>query len=445
MQDIKSITLAAGNGTRMKSSTPKPLHKIAGISILDLSCKCLEGLSKEKILIGSDDLIKCDPSLSNKFTVVIQENKLGTGHAVLQCMDKIQDNINIIINYGDTPFVKPETIQKMIEKLQNFDCIFLGFDVSDITQKYGRFIVYPEHTTGYNRLIDIVEYKDADENIKKTSLCNSGIVVVKSEILKKSIMKVTNNNIAKEYYLTDIVKIINASGGQCGYIKCHEFEVMGVNSRIDLSDAENYYQKILRNKHMENGVTLLNPKSVYFSHDTVIKGDVVIEDNIHFGLGVTVQGGTLIKSFSYLENCKIGNNCIIGPFARIRPNTELQNNVHIGNFVEVKNSQINEGTKINHLSYIGDAKIGETTNIGAGTITANYDGFEKHQTIIGKNVSIGAGTLIVAPSKIGDGAMTAAGSVVTAKEVQENSLCISRPEERIIPGYAERYRKKKKK
>ncbi|WP_161982806.1 bifunctional UDP-N-acetylglucosamine diphosphorylase/glucosamine-1-phosphate N-acetyltransferase GlmU [Candidatus Deianiraea vastatrix] len=429
-----SITLAAGNGTRMRSKMPKPLHKIAGISLLDSSCKCVD-MAVKKILVASNDLIFFDKTLENRFEIVIQKEKLGTGHAVLSCIDKIPDSVNVVINYGDTPFVKPETVEKMLAKISDFDCVFLGFEVKDINQKYGRLI------TDGEKLKEIVEYKDANPAQKAITLCNSGIIAVKSDILKKALVKIENKNASGEYYLTDIAKIINQDNGKCSFVKCEESEVMGINSRVELAEAEKFYQKILRNKHMEAGVTLINPKTVYFSHDTKIEQDVVIEENVHIGLNVEIHEGVLIKAFSYLENCKIGKNCIIGPFARIRPGTTLDENVRIGNFVEVKNSQIGNNTKINHLTYIGDSEIGENTNIGAGTITANHDGFKKQRTKIGKNCSIGIGTYTIAPIEIEDNAMTAAGSVIT-KNVSNGCLGIARQKQINIDGFVEKYKKK---
>lgn len=439
MKDIILVTLAAGNGTRMKSVIPKPLHKIAGQTILEHSFECVKNLLvKKKIIIASDDLITQGGNILNESQIVIQTEKLGTGHAVMQCIDDLYDNCNVVINYGDTPFVKPETIAQMLEKLNNgWDIIVLGSHIADISQKYGRLITNGED------LVEIIEYKDANEEVRASNFCNSGIIVANGKILKQSLAEIKPNNASGEYYLTDIIKIAKDSSHKATFVKCEENEVMGINSRIDLAIAEGHFQQILRKKHLENGVTMLDPASVYFSFDTIIENDVILENNIHFGLGVCVKNGTIIKAFSHLEKCKVGNNCVIGPFARIRPNTILQNSVHIGNFVEIKASELSEGVKANHLTYIGDAKIGEKTNIGAGTITCNYDGFEKHKTQIGSNVFVGSNTCFIAPINVEDSAITAAGSVIS-KNVPKNAIAIERSEQKNIENAAERFRKKKK-
>jgi bifunctional UDP-N-acetylglucosamine pyrophosphorylase / glucosamine-1-phosphate N-acetyltransferase len=435
---IFTITLAAGNGTRMKSSTPKPLHKIAGMTLLDWSLRCFEELSIEKkILVASEDLIVKDSSLNDRFSIVIQNEKLGTGHAVKICRDLIDEKSDIvIINYGDTPFVKSETIQNMISKLQSCDCVFLGFKTSDISNKYGRFII------NQDQLIDIVEFKDASDSIREIDLCNSGIVAIKTSVLLDNIDKIDNKNAACEYYLTDLVKILKNSNKIISFVKCDESEVMGVNSRSDLAMAESAFQDSQRDRFMNEGVTMRDPKTVFFSHDTVIQSDVEIEPFVVFGAGVSIESGSRILANSYLENVVIGENCSIGPFARLRGNSNIGDFVVIGNFVEVKGSKIGKKSKAKHLAYIGDSEIGCNVNFGAGSVIANCDGFKKHTSVIGDGVSVGSNSVIISPLKIGARSIIAAGSVVT-KNIDENELAISRTDQRNSVGGAERFRNKK--
>jgi bifunctional UDP-N-acetylglucosamine pyrophosphorylase/glucosamine-1-phosphate N-acetyltransferase len=434
---IFTITLAAGNGTRMKSSTPKPLHKIAGMTILNWSVRCFDGLNVEKkILVASEDLIAKDSSLNDRFSIVIQNEKLGTGHAVKICRDLIDEKSDIvIINYGDTPFVKSETIQNMISKLQSCDCVFLGFKTSDISNKYGRFII------NQDQLIDIVEFKDASDSIREIDLCNSGIVAIKTSVLLDNIDKIDNKNAACEYYLTDLVKILKNSNKIISFVKCDDSEVLGVNSRSDLAMSESAFQDSQRDRFMNEGVTMRDPKTVFFSHDTVISNDVEIEPFVFFGQGVSIKSGSKIFANSYLENVLIGKNCSIGPFARLRSNSNIEDSAVIGNFVEVKGSTISKNAKAKHLSYIGDATVGEGANIGAGTITCNYNGFEKFKTHIGKNVMIGANSTLVAPVMISDGAYIAAGSVIT-EDVGPNNLAISRTQQQEKNAWALSFRAK---
>lgn len=435
---ISTITLAAGNGTRMKSSTPKPLHKIAGMTILNWSVRCFDGLNVEKkILVASEDLIAKDSSLNDRFSIVIQNEKLGTGHAVKICRDLIDEKSDIvIINYGDTPFVKSETIQNMISKLQSCDCVFLGFKTSDISNKYGRFII------NQDQLIDIVEFKDASDSIREIDLCNSGIVAIKTSVLLDNIDKIDNKNAACEYYLTDLVKILKNSNKIISFVKCDESEVMGVNSRSDLAMAESAFQDSQRDRFMNEGVTMRDPKTVFFSHDTVISNDVEIEPFVFFGQGVSIKSGSKIFANSYLENVLIGKNCSIGPFARLRSNSNIEDSAVIANFVEVKGSKIGAKSKVKHLAYIGDVDIGVGVNFGAGSVVANYDGFKKYRSVIGDGVIVGVNSSIISPLIIGSKSIIAAGSVIT-KNIDENELAISRTDQRNSVGGAERFRNKK--
>ncbi|MDR0572232.1 MAG: bifunctional UDP-N-acetylglucosamine diphosphorylase/glucosamine-1-phosphate N-acetyltransferase GlmU, partial [Rickettsiales bacterium] len=347
---------------------------------------------------------------------------------------------NILIICGDTPLVKPETYKKMIEVLETTDnaIVILGFDVEDKESGYGRLMVED------GKLIKIVEYKDASEEERSVRLCNSGIIAVKGKYLEGLLGEINNNNASKEYYLTDIIKIARNRGLECGYIKTEESEVMGVNSRYELAKAEKIFQDSKRKEFMLNGVTLLDPNSVYFSHDTKIGHDVVIEQNVVFLGGVKLENNTNVKAFSYLEGCVLEDGVSVGPFARIRPETILKHNSKIGNFVEIKKSIVGENVKINHLTYIGDTEIGKNTNVGCGTVTCNYDGYRKSRTKIGENNFIGSNTVFVAPVETGDNCLTAAGSVIT-KNVEENAIAISRSEQRNIENGMPRYKSRREK
>ncbi len=439
LMKINSITLAAGNGTRMKSSIAKPLHEIGNLSLLRHSMGCFSELNlAKKILVASEDLLLQDREIEKDFTVVIQKEKLGTGHAIMCCKNELESDSICIINYADTPFVKKETILKMLDAIKTCDCVFLGFKTSDVSNKYGRLIVKNDE------LLDIIEYKDASDEIRKQDLCNSGIIAIKSNVLRDNIDKITNNNASGEFYLTDIVKIIGKGGFKSKFVMCEEDEVMGVNSRLDLANAEKYFQKMMQKYHMENGVTLQNPDSIYFSHDTKIANDVTLEPNVYFSEGVEIDSGCCILASSYLSDVTIGKNCTVGPFARIRGVSEIGDNSIVGNFVEIKNTKLKNDVKAKHLTYLGDVEIDKNTNIGAGTIFANYDGFSKFSSKIGKNVSIGINSSLISPIEIGDGAIIAAGSIIV-KNIEENSIAIARAEQRNIANAAERYRQKRKK
>jgi len=405
---------------------------------LDWSIRCFEGLDIEsKILIASDDLLEKDSSLENRFKVVIQNEKLGTGHAVMIARDFIDKKSDIvIINYGDTPFVKNETIRNMIARLEGCDCVFLGFRTGEISNKYGRFIVEND------ALIDIIEFKDACEDVRNIDLCNSGIVAIKTSALLENIDKIDNKNAACEYYLTDLVKILKKSNKITKFTQCDESEVMGVNSRADLAVAENEFQNSKRIEFMNNGVTMIDPKTVFFSHDTEIACDVEIEPFVFFGSGVSVGSGSKILANSYLENVKIRENCSIGPFARLRGGSIIENSVSIGNFVEVKGSKLGSKTKAKHLAYIGDVDAGSEVNFGAGSIVVNYDGFKKHRSVIGDGAFIGSNSSVISPLTIGQNSIIAAGSVV-ARGVDDDDLAISRSEQKNISNGARRYRGKK--
>ena len=418
--EIISIILAAGKGKRMNSLLPKPLHKVAGKTLLNWLEDTLKSASilKRIFVLGhQNDLLKEHIKGSE---YVIQEPQLGTGHAVKLAKEKVKDlNSIIIVAYADTPFISSNTIKNMVSQIKNgFKISILGFK-TDEPSGYGRII-----TDSNNQVSKITEDNDADETVKKITLCNSGVLAGKASDIFKYLdqVKLSDNG---EYYLTDIVSICAHLGSKVGYVQSLEEELIGINDRIDQSEAENIIQNKLIKKHLLNGVTLLNPSSVYFDATAEISKDVIIEPNVFIGSNVKIKSQTVIKAFSYLENCSIGEECTIGPYARIRPETEIKNNVKIGNFVEVKKSTIEDRSKVNHLSYIGDTSIGFNSNIGAGTITCNYDGFNKNRTTIGNNVFIGSNTALVAPININDGSIIGAGSTIT-KDVAEDSIAVER-------------------
>lgn len=441
-KEVTTIILAAGKGTRMKSNISKPMHKIAGLEIISHIIKTVEKIdTKETIIVVSEenneDITKC---LSDKEKLVIQKERKGTGDATKTAIDIIS-NINnpVLITYGDMPLVESETYTKMIKRIyeENVSIVALGFYTKDTTNKYGRFKINAD-----NNLESIIEFKDATEEERKNPLCNAGIYVIKNaELLKNLLERIDNKNASGEYYLTDIIKIAYEQKLKCVYDIAMENEVMGVNSRNELAVAEKIFQDKKRQEFMLSGVTLQEPSTVYFSYDTIIENDVTIEPNVFFANGVKIKSGTVIKSFSYLEDCEINNNVTIGPFARIRPGTVLKNNCKVGNFCEIKKSTIGNGTKINHLSYIGDTEIGDNTNIGAGTITCNYNGYTKSKTKIGNNSFIGSNTIMIAPINIGNNTMTAAGSVIT-NDIIDGAIAISRSEQKNLDQGMIRYRKK---
>lgn len=432
---ISLVILAAGKGTRMKSDLPKVLHGIAGAPMLVHAMKSGAVLDPERTIVvaghGADLVEAAAKDWDETAEVVIQAEQLGTGHAVDQARAALADfDGDVIVLYGDTPFIRAETLDAMIAARGKHDVVVLGFEAAD-PGRYGRLRMNGE------TLEEIVEFKDADDATRAITLCNSGVVAAKASTLFDLLSAVGNDNASGEYYLTDIVSIARARGLSATAVTCDEAETLGVNSRAELASANALFQSRMRAELMENGVSFDAPDTVHFSHDTLIGPDTVIEPNVVFGPGVTVENGATIRAFSHLEGCHVSRGAIVGPYARLRPGAELAENVRIGNFVEVKNAQIDAGAKVNHLSYIGDAHVGEKTNIGAGTITCNYDGVFKHKTTIGKGVFVGSNTMLVAPVSLGDESMTASGAVIT-KDVPEGALAVARAPQENKPGLARR-------
>ena len=417
------IVLAAGKGTRMASDLPKVLHPIAGAPMLVHALRAGAALEPERICVvtghGAEAVEGAAAEYDPAITAVRQETQLGTAHAVAQARSALAGHGgDAIVLYGDTPFITPETLRRMIDARSNADLVVLGFEAAD-PGRYGRLMMAGE------ALERIVEFKDASDEERSINFCNSGVISADSATLFDLIDAVGNDNAAGEYYLTDIIGIARARGLTATAIACDEAETLGVNSRAELAAAEALFQDRARRTAFEDGVTLSAPGSVYFAYDTVIGRDALIEQNVVFGPGVTVESGARIRAFSHLEGCHVSRGAIVGPYARLRPGAELAEDVRVGNFVEIKNAVLDTGAKVNHLSYVGDADLGAKCNVGAGTVTCNYDGARKHRTAIGAGAFIGSGTMLVAPVDVGAEAMIASGSVIT-QDVPEGALALGR-------------------
>ena len=427
------IILGAGLGTRMNSDLPKVLHPIAGAPMLVHAMQAAMVLDPaRRVVVAGYEAAQVEKAAlahDPDVTVVVQAEQLGTGHAVAQAQAALADFVgDALVLYGDTPFIRPDTLEAMIEARQTHDIVVLGFEAEE-PARYGRLILKG------GQLDRIVEYKDATDDERAVTLCNSGVIAADAATLFDLVAAIGNDNAAGEYYLTDIIAIARARGLTATVVECAEAETLGINSRFELAQAEALFQNAARMTALDDGVTLIAPETVYFAYDTVIGRDAVIEPNVVFGPGVTVESGATIRAFSHLEGCHVSRGAIVGPYARLRPGAELAENTRVGNFVEVKNAVIAEGAKVNHLSYIGDADIGPRSNIGAGTITCNYDGVSKHHTTIGADVFIGSNTMLVAPVSVGDAAMTASGSVIT-RDVPAGDLAVARARQDNKAGYA---------
>ena len=430
---VALIILAAGKGTRMKSDLPKVLHSIAGAPLLIHAMKSGASLEPDRTVIvaghGAQAVEAAAKDWSDDAEVVLQTEQLGTGHAVAQAAAALDGfEGDAIVLYGDTPFIQPETLEAMLAARTEHDVVVLGFNAAD-PGKYGRLIM------NGGALEKIVEFKDASGEERAVTLCNSGVICAKSDVLSELVSAVSDDNAAGEYYLTDIIGIARSKGLSATVVECAEAETMGINSRAELADGEVAFQARARRAAMDNGVTLQAPDTVYFSHDTYVGSDTIIEPNVVFAVGVTVENNATIRAFSHLEGCHVSRGGVIGPYARLRPGAELAEDVKVGNFVEIKNAVIDTGAKVNHLSYIGDAHVGARTNIGAGTITCNYDGVLKHHTTIGEDVFIGSNTMLVAPVKLGRESMTATGTIVT-HDVPDGDLAVGRVRQENKTGFA---------
>ena len=436
---LAAIILAAGMGTRMKSDLHKVLHPIAGRAMLHhlIDSFATAGAARQVVVVGArrDQVEAAVMPLGA--TIAAQDDQLGTAHAALMARDALAGFDGIaIVAFGDTPFLTPATIETMAARLDAPDAprvVVLGFRPDD-AKAYGRIIA--DADGGIEKM---VEYKDASDAERAVTLCNSGVTAVRAADLWPLLDRVGNDNAAGEYYLPDIVMLARADGDRAVVVETAADEVIGINSRAELAYAEERWQAARRAQAMADGATLIAPDTVWFAHDTVIGRDVVIGQNVVFGPGVSIADGATIHAFSHIEGATVGAGAEVGPYARLRPGAVLGAKSKVGNFVEIKKTVLGAGAKANHLSYLGDADIGAGANIGAGTITCNYDGFFKYRTVIGADAFIGSNSALVAPVAVGDGAIVAAGSVVT-QDVAADALALVRPPQTEKAGWAKRFR-----
>lgn len=443
---IAALILAAGKGTRMKSARHKVLHPVAGLPMIEHLMASLASLAPERsIAVVGEFRDQIEAQLGARVAYAVQEPQQGTGHAVLQAEAELAGFAgDVLVLYGDVPFVRAATMQALLARLRADDApaaVVLGFEPDD-PRHYGRIIA-----DSAGLISKMVEYKDASEAERACTLCNSGVLAARAEDLFPLLAQVGNANAQGEYYLPDIVNIAIAEGRNCAVITAEDAgEVTGINSRAELASAEAQWQHFRREEAMADGVSLRAPETVFFSWDTQLGRDVVVEPHVVFGPGVSVGDNCTIRAFSHLEGAKLAAHVEIGPYARLRPGADLREGVRIGNFVEIKNATLGEGAKANHLSYLGDAEVGARANIGAGTITCNYDGYFKHRTEIGPGAFIGSNSALIAPIRIGADAIVAAGSTVS-RDVSDGEMRMVRADQLVKPGWADRFHdamKKKK-
>jgi bifunctional UDP-N-acetylglucosamine pyrophosphorylase/glucosamine-1-phosphate N-acetyltransferase len=439
------VVLAAGKGTRMKSELHKVLHPIAGRPMIDhLLASVAELEPEQQVVVVGSGREQLERALASRAAIAVQEPQRGTGHAVQQAQASLQEfEGDVLILYGDVPFVSARTMRAMIARLNEADApavVVLGFEPDDALQ-YGRVIAEQ------GRITKMVEHKDASDEERACRLCNSGLMAVRSADLFGLLRRVGNDNAQGEYYLTDIVNVANADGRSCAVVVTADpDEVAGINSRVELAEAELRWQARRRRRAMDEGATLIAPETVWFAWDTALGRDVTIEPNVVFGPGTVVADGVTIRAFCHIEGANLAGGVEVGPYARLRPGAVLEEKAKVGNFVEVKKSVLGPGAKANHLSYIGDAEVGAGANIGAGTITCNYDGYFKYKTVIGERAFIGSNSALIAPVRIGRDAIVGAGSAVS-RDVADGELRLVRGEQLVKPGWADRFHdamKKKK-
>jgi len=439
--DTTIVILAAGKGTRMKSTLPKVLHEAAGLPLLGHVLKNANAIDPQQIVlvVGPDMANVANYAVSTVSNVetCIQHKAKGTGDATRSAMDLVSTDPGVVlIVFGDAAFLSTETLMAMRDACAGgLHVVVLGFEADDPTN-YGRLACDRDGT-----LLRIIEEKDANQTERKITLCNSGAMAISREYFHDLLGSLTASPASGEFYLTELPELARVRKLKCSVIvRPDEVTLVGVDSRHDLAMAEAIFQKKLRAHFLANGVTLRDPNSVYFCVDTVLGQDVIIEPNVVFGPDVKVGNNVTVKAFSHIEGTEIGDDCSVGPYARLRPGTQLGTGAKIGNFVETKKANIEAGAKVSHLTYIGDARVGEGANIGAGTITCNYDGFNKHFTDIGAGAFIGSNSSLVAPVKIGDGAYVGSGSVIT-KDVKADALAVARGQQSEKPGWGARFRK----
>jgi len=433
-----TIVLAAGEGTRMRSNLPKVLHPIAGRPLIAHVLAAAPGGKDDAIavVVGPDHqaVIEEIKRARPEARTYVQRERLGTAHAVLAARDAIADGADdILIAFGDTPLIDVATFERLRAALKDGASLaVLGFRAANPTG-YGRLLVEG------NELVAIREQADASEAERAVTLCNAGVMAFDGKTALKILDRIGNGNSKGEYYLTDAVAIVHELGLRAAVIETDEDEVRGINTKAQLAEAEQVMQRKLRQAALDAGVTLIAPETVFLAADTTFGKDVTIEPFVVIGPGVAIDDGAVIHSFSNIVGARIGKNASIGPYARLRPGTVLGEGVRIGNFVETKAADLEAGVKVNHLTYIGDTHIGENANIGAGTITCNYDGFDKHRTEIGAGAFVGSNSSLVAPVKIGAGAYVGSGSVIS-KDVPDDALAVERSEQTIKQGWAKRFR-----
>ncbi len=429
-----AVILAAGDSTRMKSSKSKVLHDVAGRPMIAhvMAAVASAGVSDAALVVGRDaDAVAKAAALEGlNVETVLQTERRGTGHAVLTAKDAIARGYDdVIVTYGDVPLVQPASFATARERLaEGADVVVIGFHTENPTG-YGRLLVEG------GELIAIREERDATDEERKVTWCNSGLMAINGRKALAFLEQITNNNAKGEYYLTDVVEIARSAGGKVVAVDAPETEVAGCNNRAELAFLEKLWQQRRRHELMVSGVTMIAPDTVFLSFDTEIGQDAVIEPNVVFGPGAVIEEGAIIHAFSHIEGARVASGATVGPFARLRPGADLMEGSKVGNFCEVKNATIAEGAKVNHLTYIGDAAVGAKSNIGAGTITCNYDGVNKHKTTIGANAFIGSNSSLVAPVTIGDGSYVASGSVIT-EDVPANALALGRARQEVKPERA---------
>lgn len=437
------VVLAAGMGTRMKSGRPKVLHEVAGKAMLDHVLDSVESLRPERTVVVVGAGMEAVSQASRGHQTVVQAPQQGTGHAVLCARGALEGyhgeagQGTVLVLYGDTPLLSNETLQRMWQLRQGAEppaLVGLGFRPAD-PGAYGRMLVDPND----GRLLRVIEAADADPAQLAVDLCNGGLLLGHGPSLFSLLDRVGKDNAKGEYYLTDVYGLAAGDGLTTRVVETEEEEILGVNSQAELARAEAAMQRRLRAAAMEGGVTLIDPETVWFSHDTRLSPDVVIEPGVFFGPGVSVESGVRIRAYSHLEGAHLAAGAVVGPYARLRPGTRLEEGAKVGNFVEIKNATLQAGAKANHLSYVGDATVGPKANIGAGTITCNYDGFNKHWTEIGAGAFIGSNTALVAPVKIGAGAIVAAGSTIS-RDVSADAIAIERADQKVRHGSAAKFR-----
>ncbi len=434
-----AIILAAGQGTRMKSAAPKVMHKIAGLPMLGHVIAAAKGAGIARIVVvtsGDGEAVR-EFAKALGAVPVIQDRQLGTGHAAACAADALADfSGDVVTAYGDMPLVTPAVFEASFAAREKTGMAIVAFRSRN--GAYGRVIAK-------NGVLErIVEYRDANEDERKVDLCNAGIMAADAKHFFRWCAKLENDNAQKEYYLTDVPALAKAQGVACAVVEADESEMMGVNSRAELAAAEAAMQKRLREAALDAGVGMIAPETVFLSFDTQIEADATIAPYVVCGPGVKIAAGAEIRSFSHLEGAIVERGAIVGPYARLRPGAAIGEGAVIGNFVEVKNTKVEAGAKASHLTYLGDARVGANANIGAGTITCNYDGFDKHFTDIGEGAFIGSNSALVAPVKIGEGAFVGAGSVIAGEDVEPGALALERSARQTIAGWAEKFRNKKR-